>query len=79
MLPDQELLVPDSKREELELICDMERGEAPSFVIPYSIEKHHSEFARPNVVYKSVWCDGQLIVFFILVWSEMLETSSFAE
>lgn len=67
MLPDQQLLLRDTKREELELICDMERGEAPDFIIPYSIEKHHSEFAKSNVVYKSVWCDGQLIGFFILV------------
>lgn len=67
MLPDQEFLVRDTKREELELICGMEQGEARNFVIPYSMEKHQSEFEKPDVVYKSVWSDRQLIGFVILV------------
>ena len=67
MLPDHELLVRDTKREELELICSMEQGEARNFIIPFSLERHRSEFAKSGVVYKSVWSDGQLIGFVILV------------
>lgn len=67
MLPYHEPLIRDTNREELELISGMEQGEARNFVIPYSPERHQSEFAKPGVVYKSVWSDGQLIGFVILV------------
>jgi len=67
MLPNQELLVRDTQREELDRICDMEQGEARNFVIPYPLHRHQLEFTRPDVVYKSIWRSGQHIGFLILV------------
>ena len=67
MLPNQELLVCDAKREELGRICEMEQGEARNFIIPYPLNRHQAEFARPDVVYKSIWRGGQHIGFLILV------------
>jgi diamine N-acetyltransferase len=67
MLSKQELLIRDTKREELRRICEMERGEARNFVIPYSLDRHQAEFAKPEVVYKSIWRSGQHIGFLILV------------
>lgn len=63
----QELTVRDTKREELERIYEMERGEARNFVISYSLDRHRTEFANPEVVYKSVVRNGQHIGFLILV------------
>jgi hypothetical protein len=67
MLPNQELLIHDTKREELARICEMERGEARSFIIPYSLDHHQVEFTKPEVVYKSIWRADQHIGFFILI------------
>jgi GNAT superfamily N-acetyltransferase len=67
MLSNRELLVRATKREELGRICEMERGEARNFVIPYSLDRHQEEFAKPEVLYKSIWRSGQHIGFLILV------------
>jgi diamine N-acetyltransferase len=67
MLSNQELLIRATKREELGRICEMERGEARNFVIPYSLDRHQAEFAKPEVLYKSIWRSGQHIGFLILV------------
>ena len=67
MLPNPELLVRDTQREELDRICDMEQGEARNFIFPYPLQRHQLEFARPDVVYKSILRDGQHIGFLILV------------
>ncbi len=67
MLPNQELLICDAKREELGRICEMEWGEARNFVIPYSLSRHQAEFTRPDVLYKSIWRGRQHIGFLILV------------
>ncbi|ABW31467.1 GNAT family N-acetyltransferase [Acaryochloris marina] len=56
-----------TKREELECICELEQGEMRMFVIPYSLQKHQVEFAKPDVIYKSIWWNEELIGFFILV------------
>ena len=67
MLPNQELLIRDAKREELGRICEMEQRETRNFVIPWPLNRHQAEFARPDVVYKSIWCGGQHVGFLILV------------
>jgi hypothetical protein len=67
MPPNQELLVRATNRAELERICQMEQREARHFVIPYSLDRHHTEFGKPGVLYKSILRDGQLIGFLILV------------
>jgi len=67
MLSDYEPVIRATKRDELELIWDMEQGEARNFIIPYVLEKHQLEFAKPSVAYRSVWSNGQLIGFIILV------------
>src|SRR6266498_1452972 len=67
MLSNQELFIRDTKREELGRICEMERGEARSFITPYSLDRHQVEFTKPEVVYKSIWRGDQHIGFFILV------------
>lgn len=64
--PKLELLVRDTKREELDRIFEIEQS-ARSFIIPYSLERHQAEFAKPGVVYKSIWSGGQVIGFMILV------------
>jgi RimJ/RimL family protein N-acetyltransferase len=66
MLPNQELLICDAKREELGRICEMEQGEGRNFVLPYPLSRHQAEFARPDVVYKSIWRSRQHIGFLIL-------------
>jgi diamine N-acetyltransferase len=66
MLADQEISIRDTRREELDCICDMEQGEAQGFIIAYSFERHQAEFARPDIAYKSIWRDNQLIGFLIL-------------
>jgi steroid delta-isomerase-like uncharacterized protein len=63
----QDLLIRDTKREELEQICEMEQGEAQKFIIPYSLERHQAELVKPDVVYKSIWHEGEFIGFLILV------------
>lgn len=63
----QELLIHHTKREELERICEMEQGEAQEFIIPYSLERHQAELVKPDVVYKSIWHERELIGFLILV------------
>lgn len=67
MSADQEISIRNTKREELNRICDMEQGVARSFIIPYSLERHQAEFARPGTVYKSIWRSDQFIGFVILV------------
>ncbi len=66
----QEILIRDTKRDELERICDMEQGEAREFIIPYSLQRHQAELVKPDGVYKSIWHDGELIGFLILVLDE---------
>lgn len=67
MLSNQELLIRDTKPEELGRICEMERGEARNSIIPYSLDRHQAEFTKPEVVYKSIWCGSQHIGFLIFV------------
>jgi ribosomal protein S18 acetylase RimI-like enzyme len=66
-IPSEELLICDTKREELGRICAMEQGEARNFIIPYPLDRHEAEFAKPDVVYKSISRGGQHIGFLILV------------
>ena len=61
------MVLLQTKREELERIHEMEQGEARRFIIPYSLERHLIEFARPDVIYRSIQVDGELIGFVILV------------
>jgi predicted ester cyclase len=63
----EELLLRETRREDLEGICEMEQGEARQFIIPYSLDRHQTEFARPDVVYKSILLDGKHIGYLILV------------
>lgn len=67
MPPNHELTVRDTEARELELICGMEQGEVRSFIIPYPLDRHQTEFSRPGVVYKSILLDAQHIGFLILV------------
>jgi diamine N-acetyltransferase len=66
MTADQEILICDTKREELAQILDMEQGDASRLILPYSLKQHEVEFARPNIIYKSIWRDGRMIGFLIL-------------
>jgi RimJ/RimL family protein N-acetyltransferase len=66
MLADQKISIRNTRREELDRICDMEQGEARGFIIAYSFERHQAEFARPGIAYKSIWRDNHLIGFLIL-------------
>lgn len=67
MFESEQLVVRDTKPEELERICEMEQGEARNFIIPYSPDRHQSEFVRPGTIYKSILRDEQHIGFLILV------------
>ena len=66
MAQDEELLVRATDRTELERIYRMERGEAREFIMAYSLDRHHAEFARPGVTYKSIWSEGHHVGFLIL-------------
>lgn len=66
LLKHQEIFIRDTKREELPRICEMEQGEARNFIIPYSLERHHAEFAKPGISYKSIFHGDELIGFLIL-------------
>jgi RimJ/RimL family protein N-acetyltransferase len=57
----------DTTIDELRRICAMEEGEAGRFIIPQTLDRHRSEFARPDVVYKSIWRGDEFIGFVILV------------
>jgi RimJ/RimL family protein N-acetyltransferase len=63
----QQIVLLQTKQEELESICRLEQGEARGFIIPYSLERHLLEFARPDVIYKSIEVEGQAVGFVILV------------
>jgi hypothetical protein len=63
MPPNHELVVCNSEARELERICEIEQGEARNFIIPYSADRHQTEFSRPGVVYKSIVRDGLHIGF----------------
>jgi len=67
MPSNHELVVRDTEARELERIREIEQGEARNFIIPYSADRHQTEFSRPGVVYKSIFRDGQHIGFLILV------------
>jgi RimJ/RimL family protein N-acetyltransferase len=67
MLPEHELLIRNTKCDELVPICDMERGKARNFIIPYSLDRHMAEFERSEVLYKTIWRAGRTIGFLILV------------
>jgi diamine N-acetyltransferase len=66
-IPSEELLICDTKREELGRISKIEQSEARKFIMPYSLDRHEAEFAKPDVIYKSIWRGGQHIGFLILV------------
>jgi hypothetical protein len=66
MLADEEIFVRDTERAELARIHAMEQGDARSFIIPYSLERHELEFGSQGVFYKSIWVDRQIIGFLIL-------------
>ena len=67
MTSEPELLLREAREEDLEQICSMEQGEAREFIIPWSPQRHRSEFANPDVVYKTLWLDDELAGFLILI------------
>jgi RimJ/RimL family protein N-acetyltransferase len=47
---------------------EMEKdADTSDFILPYSPERHQSEFAKPDIVYLSILNAGELAGFFILV------------
>lgn len=67
MPPSDRILIRATESDELERICEMERGDARRFIITYSLARHRAELKRPNVLYKSIWKDSELVGFLILV------------
>lgn len=61
------LTLDNTKPGELSFIFETEQGDAAEFIIPYSIERHKSEFGKPEVIYKSIRLEGEWIGFIILV------------
>jgi RimJ/RimL family protein N-acetyltransferase len=57
----------DTQIEELARICEMEQGDARDFIAPYSLERHRAELLKPDVVYKSIYHNDDLVGFLILV------------
>lgn len=66
MLTDETITLRDTRVEELAAIYKMEHGEARSFILPYSLERHQEEFGRPTVVYRSIYRADKLVGFVIL-------------
>lgn len=63
----KKLILIDTRPGELKGIYSMEQGAAWEYIIPYSLEqRHQAEFARPEVVYKSVWLDDEPAGYIIL-------------
>jgi diamine N-acetyltransferase len=66
MVKNHKLILSDTKTEELIHICKMEQGDAHQFIIPYTLEQHHHKIQSPDVIYKSIWRDLEMIGFLIL-------------
>jgi RimJ/RimL family protein N-acetyltransferase len=66
MMQDETLTLEEASYEELSIISTMEEGEARSFIIPYSLEKHQQEFSKPSVIYKSIR-QGKSLVGFVML------------
>lgn len=65
---DGKLILLDTRPEELEWIYRLEQsGQAQDNIIPYSLERHQDEFAKSDVVYKSIWQNDEPAGFLILV------------
>lgn len=64
---DEAIALDDTEFRELPAICEMEQGEARHFVLPYPLQRHQEEFAKPTVVYKSIRRGENLVGFVILV------------
>jgi RimJ/RimL family protein N-acetyltransferase len=57
----------DTQIDELARISEMEQGDARDFIAPYSLERHRDELLKPDVVYKSIYRNDDLVGFVILV------------
>lgn len=67
MIKDQQLILRDTQPEELIQIYEMEQGEVQKFIIPYTLEQHRQKLQNPDVLYKSIWKNNELVGFLILV------------
>ena len=63
---DETITLHDTRADELRAVYDMEQGEARSFIVPYTLERHQEEFAKPAVTYKSIRRGEEVVGFVIL-------------
>jgi RimJ/RimL family protein N-acetyltransferase len=64
---DETITLNDTDSRDLPQVCEIEQGDGRHFILPYSLEKHREEFAKPTVIYKSIRRVGRLVGFVILV------------
>ncbi len=67
MAKDHQLVLSDTKPEELIHVFNMEQGEAHPFIIPYTLEQHREKLQHPDMIYKSIRKGKQMAGFLILV------------
>jgi diamine N-acetyltransferase len=57
----------DTLVDELPRIAALEVTHGGGFILSYPLERHHREFARPDTLYNTVYCNGDFVGFVILV------------
>jgi RimJ/RimL family protein N-acetyltransferase len=66
MTPDHIVTLHDTACEELHAIWALEQREGRDFVMPYTMDRHRTEFARPEILYKSIHHGAHFVGFVIL-------------
>lgn len=57
----------DASQDDLPRIAEMGRHDGRGFVSEWPLERHETEFARPDVFYKAICDDDELVGFALLV------------
>ncbi len=73
----QDVTLRETRITELDAILAMEEGDARDFIIPYSLERHHEEFAKNSVRYLSIDVGGKLSGFVILALDDDRQSVEF--
>ena len=67
-----------AREDEISSFVEIEKLDGTSgFIIPYSVEQHHAEMHKPNVVYLSIVSKDTLLGFIILATGDDSESVEF--
>ena len=73
----QDIVLRETRITELDAIHAMEERDARDFIIPYSLERHHEEFAKDSIRYLSIDVGGELSGFVILALDDDRQSVEF--